>query len=120
VQAADVAARFYANTNGKVDLRSPRAALVTQPTLLTELAEAITELQNAGNLFEALGPIIWINTLRAELIPELRPSVRQMWSLIDKRGFPFVAKAAKLYEEKTGRSLQDNILFQAVPEGFND
>jgi hypothetical protein len=43
-----------------------------------------------------------------------------MWSLIDKRGFPFVAKAAKLYEEKTGRSLQDNILFQAVPEGFND
>ena len=120
VQAADVAARFYANTNGKVDLRSPRAALVTQPTLLTELAESITELQNAGSLFEALGPIIWINTLRAELIPELRPSVRQMWSLIDKRGFPFVAKAAKLYEEKTGRSLQDNILFQAVPEGFND
>jgi vacuolar-type H+-ATPase subunit D/Vma8 len=120
VQAADVAARLYADTSGEVDLRSPRAALAVQPALLTELTEAVIELQKADRQFEALGPIIWVNTLRAELIPELRPLVKQMWSLIDKGGFPFVVEAAKLYEDKTGRSMQDNILFQAIPEDFDD
>lgn len=120
VQAADVAARLYADTDGEVDLRLPRAALAAQPGLLTELTEAVIQLQKAGRQFEAVGPIIWVNTLRAELIPELRPLVKQMWSLIDNEGFIFVAAAEAQYEKVTGRSLQNNIFFRTVPEGFND
>jgi hypothetical protein len=121
VQAADVAARLYADTDGKIDLRSPRAALASRPALLTELTEAVIQLQKAGHQFEAPGTIIWVNTLRAELMPELRPSVKQMWSLISRGGLFYVAEEATRYEEKTGRSLSNNnIIFRVVPEGCGE
>lgn len=121
VQAADVAARLYADTDGEVDLLSPRAALAAQPALLSGLTEGVIQLQKAGRQIEAVGSIIWVATLRAELFPELQPLVKQMWSLIDRGGFPYVAEAAMLYEDQTGRSLQeDNILFRRVPEGFDE
>ena len=62
---------------------------------------------------------MWVQTLRAEVIPTLRPSVKQLWSLVSKGGFLFVAEAAALYETKTGRSLPNNIIFRVVPEGFD-
>ncbi len=63
--------------------------------------------------------MVWVNTLRAELMPELRPSVAEMWSMIGGRGFLYAAEEATRYEEKTGRSLSNNnIIFQVVPEGY--
>jgi len=119
VQAADVAARLYADTDGELDLRSPRAALASRPALLYELTEAVIQLQKAGRQSEAPGTMVWVNTLRAELMPELRPSVAEMSSMIGGRGFLYAAEEATRYEEKTGRSLSNyNIIFQVVPEGY--
>jgi hypothetical protein len=122
MQAADVAARLYADTGGEIDLRSPRAALASRPALLAELIEAVIQLQKAGRQSEAPGTIVWVNTLRAELMPELRPSAKQMWSLISRRGFLYVeaeeARARLLYEQKTWY-LSANI-FRVVPEGFDE
>jgi hypothetical protein len=124
VQAAEVATRLYTDTDGEIDLRSPRAALALRPVLLTELTEAVIQLQRAGRQFEAAGTILWACTLRAERFPELRSSVKRMWSLISEGGFPFVEEAATLYEEKTKHSLPNDIIQRAryftVPESFDD
>lgn len=87
VQAADVVRRVQNETDSKIDLLSPRTALSLQPSLLAELTEAAIQLQRAGRQFEAVGALVWVATLRAELFPELRPLVKQMWSLIDRGGF---------------------------------
>jgi hypothetical protein len=88
VQAADVAARLHAETDGEVDLRVPPTALAWRPALLTELTEGVIQLQNSGRQFEAPGSIIWVHTLRAALMPELRPSVKKTWSLARRGGVP--------------------------------
>jgi hypothetical protein len=118
VQAADVASRLYGDT--EIELHSPRTALETRPSLLTELTENIIQLQKAGRQFEAVGYIVWMNTLRAELIPEVRPTVKQMWSLIDRGGRMYVETALMQFEEVTGRRMLSNDLFRGVPEGFED
>jgi hypothetical protein len=119
VQAADVAARLYADTNGGIDLRFPRAALAARPTLLYELTEAVIKLQAAGHQREVPGTIMWVCTLRAEMIPALRPLVKELWSLVTKGGWLLAREAVALYENE-GRELPDNIIFRAAPEGFDD
>ena len=121
VQAAQFAAFLYADTDGKIDLRSPRAALASRPGLLGELTEIVIQLQRAGHESEAAGIIVWVNTLRAELMPELRPPVKQMWSLISQRGFPHADEEATSYAEIAGRPLSsNNIIFRVVPEGCDE
>jgi hypothetical protein len=119
VQAADVAARLYADSDGGIDLRFPRAALTTRPTLLHELTEAVIQLQAAGRQREAPGTIMWVSTLRAEMIPELRPTVKELWSLVTKGGWLLAREAEALYENE-GRELPNNIIFRVAPDGFDD
>jgi hypothetical protein len=117
-QAADVASRLYGDT--EIELHSPREALEMRPSLLTEVTENVIQLQKAGRQFEAVGWIVWMNTLRAELIPEVRPTVKQMWSRIDKGGHKYVDSALTQFEEVTGRRMLSNDLFRGIPEGFED
>jgi hypothetical protein len=121
VQAAQFAAFLYADTDGKTDLRSPGAALASRPGLLSELTEIVIQLQKAGRQSEAAGIIVWVNTLRAELMPELRPPVKQMWSLISQRGFPYADEEATSYAEMAGVPLSsNNVVFRVVPEGCDE
>ena len=70
---------------------------------------------------EAAGIIVWVNTLRAELMPELRPPVKQMWSLISQRGFPYADEEATSYAEMAGVPLSsNNVVFRVVPEGCDE
>jgi hypothetical protein len=72
ILTAEVAARLYTETNGKVDLRMPSHALSARPKLLWELIEGVIQLQRAGRQIEAPGKIMWTHTLRAaaHLVPE--------------------------------------------------
>ena len=117
-QAADVAACLYADT--EIELHSPREAMAMQPSLLADLTEIAIQLQKSGRQFEAVGWLVWVNTIRAELIPEVRPTVKRMWSLIDRGGHMYVNSALMQFEEVTGRRMLSNELFRGVPEGFED
>jgi len=96
VQAEDVASRLYADTNGKIDLLRPHAALASRPTLIWELTEAVIQLQAAGRQTEAPGTIMWVATLRAEMFPSIRPLVKELWSLVMSGGFHFAPEVASL------------------------
>jgi hypothetical protein len=120
VLAADVAARLYAFTDGGIDLLYPREALVTRPTLLYELTEAVIQLQAAGRQLEAPGTLMWVCTLRAEMFPSLRPLVKELWSLVAEGGFTFERQAVALCEEKLGCTFPYNGIFRRPPNGFWD
>jgi hypothetical protein len=104
-QATDVASRQANSSNYSINLRYPREALRLNPRLLWELEEEVITLQKAGRQVDAPGTIVWVHTLRAEQVPELRPAVNEMWQIIGK-GTGYINAAAREYSQSTGRTLE--------------
>jgi hypothetical protein len=121
IQAADVAARYYQDTDGKTNLLKPRAALVSNPQILWQITEAVIQLQKAGRQGEAPGFHLWGFTLRAVLMPEQQPRMKEIWTLIQKAGFLYWSEVEATYSSICGVPLaKDNLLFRRIPEGFGD
>jgi hypothetical protein len=66
-----------------IDLHSPREALIKNGTmLLFNLTEQVIQLQKKREFVAVPGFMVWVITLRAELVSELQPVAKEMWSLL--------------------------------------
>jgi hypothetical protein len=114
-QVAHVA--FQCHRNG-ICLHEPEKALKTAPSILWTLEEQVIQLKKRGRQVEVPGTMVWVHTLRAVNIPEIRGLAVEMWTYIE-RSFNYALDPHLITKESmTGSSLDVRIFFLRVPDGF--
>ena len=86
-----------------IDLLHPVEAERKKPALLMLLNRTIREVQKVHPAFAA-GLMVWLHTVRAANMPEIRAQGRDVWSEL-YRSFALAESAAKNFEIVTGVEL---------------
>lgn len=72
------------------------------------LVSLIKQFQKMGQPSDATGAMIWLHSVRALNVPEIRAHGREMWRQLE-RGFPYVEDALMGIQELVGERLPHNI-----------
>lgn len=77
------------------------------------------QFQISGREAYAAGALVWLHTLRASSMPELRTLARQMWGELS-RGFPHVAEAIEGMVAAKGNTLPLEVAHESnfIPRGL--
>ncbi len=100
--ANDFRKKFLEATD--IDLHEPQQAICEHPELLFELSECVHEAKQEGDFNTAGSMLLWIHTLRAASLPDLRPLGIELWSELS-RGFDSIEESAQHYLSITGITL---------------
>ncbi|MCR9128116.1 MAG: hypothetical protein NXI12_01195 [Alphaproteobacteria bacterium] len=99
-----------------INLLRPSIEAELDPNLTGRLSRQIVDLQKQGRQVAAPGLMVWVHSLRAVQVAEIRYLGREMWGHLS-RGFPFAHEAAFDFLQQTGvrMRLENHDIF---PEGL--
>lgn len=83
------------------------------------LASAVKQFQKMDQLSDACGAMIWLHSIRALNVPEIRIHGREMWAELS-RGHPYVADAVYDLQALMQKEMPEDIKYEArfVPNGL--
>lgn len=86
-----------------IDLYHPASALSRDPGLPLEFSNLANRSKAVGEMHVSATLLVWVHTLRAFTMPQLRPQIIQMWSEL-RRGVNHVESYRLLVEQTTNKS----------------
>lgn len=86
------------------DLFSLAELAAARPMYHHDLAKAVGALSRAKRAHDALGMHVWVHSLRAAAMPELREIGLDLWREL-RRGVPHLAEQRAYFKEQTGFEL---------------